>query len=114
MAQNATSIRINPSLIRFAELLEERIGASRVLLFGSHATGREGPESDYDLIVVADSFRDVPRFEREFGLRAMYYEIAEPAPMDIFCLTPEEFDNASNRITLLAAVLPEAIDLLAA
>jgi hypothetical protein len=32
--------------------------------------------------------------------------------MDLICLTPEEFEEASRRITLVSAVLPEAIDLL--
>jgi hypothetical protein len=32
--------------------------------------------------------------------------------MDLICLTPEEFENALHHITLVAAVLPEAIDLL--
>ena len=32
--------------------------------------------------------------------------------MDLICLTPEEFEQARNRITLVAAVLPEAIELL--
>lgn len=32
--------------------------------------------------------------------------------MDLFCLTPEEFKEASEGITLIAAVLPEAVDLL--
>lgn len=34
--------------------------------------------------------------------------------MDLICLTPEEFEQARHRITLVAAVLPEAIDLLPA
>lgn len=32
--------------------------------------------------------------------------------MDLICLTPQEFDYASTHITLVHAVLPEAIDLL--
>ncbi len=33
--------------------------------------------------------------------------------MDLFCLTPDEFAVAQQRITLIASVLPESIDLLA-
>ncbi|HUG16642.1 MAG TPA: hypothetical protein VMM78_16680 [Thermomicrobiales bacterium] len=32
--------------------------------------------------------------------------------MDLICLAPEEFELAKTRITLVATVLPEAIDLL--
>ena len=34
--------------------------------------------------------------------------------MDLFCLTPDEFENAQNHITMIAQVVPDAIDLLAA
>ena len=44
----------------------------------------------------------------------MFYEVGGHAPMDIFCLTPEEFESAQDRVSLIAAVLPDAIDLLAA
>ncbi len=101
-------------LRRFAERLRETVGARRVLLFGSRAQGRAAPDSDYDFIIVADRFRDIEPLQRSFGLREIFYEVAGLAPMDLICLTPEEFDEASRRITLVAAVLPEAVDLLAA
>jgi hypothetical protein len=34
------------------------------------------------------------------------------ALLDLICLTPEEFEEARHHVTLVAAVLPEAIDLL--
>ena len=45
-------------------------------------------------------------------MRDLFYEVGGHAPMDLICLTPEEFDEASRHITLVAAVLPEAVDLL--
>ncbi len=88
------------------------IAAERVLLFGSRARGQHQPDSDYDLIIVSPRFRGVARRERGYGLRNIFYEVAGRAPMDLVCLTPEEFEEAQRRITLVAAVLPEAIDLL--
>ncbi len=114
MAGTPTDIRIDPALVRFAELLQERLSASKVLLFGSHATGRQQPDSDYDIIIVAESFRGINPMARGRGIRSIFYEVGGKSPMDLFCLTPEEFENAKGRITLIAAVLPEAIDLLAA
>lgn len=43
----------------------------------------------------------------------LFYDVGGNAPMDLICLTPEEFEQASKRITLVREVLPEAIDLLA-
>jgi hypothetical protein len=83
-----------------------------VLLFGSHARGTAQLDSDYDFIIVSPRFAGVHPFDRARGLKDLFYEVGGPAPMDLICLTPEEFENATHHITLVAAVLPEAIDLL--
>jgi len=103
---------LDPALRRFAERLRDELGAERVLLFGSQAGRRAGPESDYDVIVVAESFNSIPRLRRASGLRDRFYEVGGNAPMDLICLTPEEFDHARRGITLISAVLPEVVDLL--
>jgi predicted nucleotidyltransferase len=103
---------IDPNLILFAEQLRARIGAVRVLLFGSYARGTAYYDSDYDLIIIAPTFHGVDSMRRGIGLRQIWYEVGGNAPMDLICLTPEEFERASHSITLIQAVLPEAIDLL--
>lgn len=40
------------TIIRVAAMLAEAAGPSRVILFGSHARGDAGEESDLDLLVV--------------------------------------------------------------
>ena len=112
MARSRTRPKIAPVLIRFAEELRDQIGAQRVLLFGSQARGVARPDSDYDLIIVSNTFQGVRRRDRGLGLRDIFYAVGGQAPMDLMCLTPEEFEEARHRITLVAAVLPEAIDLL--
>ena len=108
----ATEPALDPALTAFAEQLREQIGAQRVLLFGSRARGQTAGDSDYDLIVVSPRFATVEPPRRAIGLRQLWYEVGGQGPMDLICLTPEEFAEAQRRITLLAAVLPEAIDLL--
>jgi hypothetical protein len=63
---------------------------------------------------VSDQFQGVKPLHRGRGLRTLFYEVGGFAPMDLFCLTPQEFENAKNDITLIAKVVPDAIDLLAA
>ncbi len=99
-------------LRRFAETLRDQIGAERVLLFGSRARGNARTDSDYDVIVVAPSFDGVSRIRRPVSLYRLFDKTGIHAPIDLFCLTPEEFDYASTHITLVNAVLAEAIDLL--
>lgn len=99
-------------LTRFAQTLRDQIGAECILLFGSRARGGARPDSDYDLIIVSPRFADVAAMQRGIGLRQLWYAAGGDGPMDLICLTPEEFVRAQRRITLVAAVLPEAIDLL--
>jgi predicted nucleotidyltransferase len=99
---------------RFAERLRATHGATRVLLFGSYARGNAYYDSDYDFIIVSPQFEDVHRLKRGIGLWDVWSEVGGRAPTDFICLTPEEFETASHRITLIQAVLPEAIDLLPA
>jgi uncharacterized protein len=103
---------ITPALLSFAARLRDELGVERVLLFGSHARGTAAPDSDYDLIIVAEHFGPIPRLRREVGLHQMFYDMGGDASLDLICLTPREFDEARERITLVAAVLPEAVDLL--
>lgn len=112
MGSQPTVTNREPALARFAERLRDEIGAERVLLFGSHARGTASPDSDYDLMVVAESFGSVPRLRRGIGLHDLFYEVVGVFPLDFICLTPAEFARASQGFTLVAAVLPEAIDLL--
>jgi predicted nucleotidyltransferase len=112
MGRQGTPNHSELALRRFAERLRDELGAESVLLFGSHARGNAAPDSDYDIIVVSKHFGPIPHLKRGIGLRDRFYEVGGNAPMDIICLTPEEFDQARQSITLVAAVLPESIDLL--
>lgn len=114
MARSTTLSEIDPAVVRFAHRLSDEIGASHVLLFGSRARSSHDDESDYDIIIVSEQFDGVNPLHRGRGLRSLFYEVGGAAPMDLFCLTPQEFENAKNNMTLIAKVVPNAIDLLAA
>ena len=115
MDQHATAVTrppIEPVVRRFALLLRQEIGAERVLLFGSRARGQARDDSDYDLIVVSPAFAGVEPGRRGVGLWDLWYRAGGDAPLDLICVTPDEFAVARARISLIAAVLPTAIDVL--
>jgi predicted nucleotidyltransferase len=78
------SAHIRSEIPRLTEELK-RMGAERVILFGSRARGEQTDWSDADLLVVMPS--DLPFVERIAEL----YRVLHPFAMDILAYTPEEF-----------------------
>jgi predicted nucleotidyltransferase len=64
-----------------------RFHPERIILFGSHARGDAGPDSDVDLLVVMP-FRGSKR-EKQLEIRLALRNIH--VPKDIVVTTPEEF-----------------------
>ena len=82
----------------------ERFRPRRIMVFGSHARGEAGPESDLDLFIEMDTPRRPPERAIEvseaFGLRSW--------PMDIVVYTPEEVRRLRHiNGTLLSAIEKE-------
>jgi predicted nucleotidyltransferase len=68
------------------KMIVERFHPKRIMVFGSHARGDGGPDSDLDLFIEMDTSRRPPdraiEVSEVFGLRSW--------PMDIVVYTPEE------------------------
>ena len=91
-------------IIQVAKRIGIAANAERVILFGSHARQQATPESDVDLLVVAES--DLPRFKRSRGL----YKLFRPYPfaMDLVVYTPQEIKKASQSpLSFVSKVLGE-------
>lgn len=72
-----------------ARRIAERFQPKKVILFGSYAYGKPGPESDVDLLVVMrTSLRS--RQQRLEISRALS---PRPFPLDILVRTPEELEE---------------------
>lgn len=75
-----------PLLDHVTKTIVERFHPKRIMVFGSHARGDAGPDSDLDIFVEMDTPRRPPdraiEVSEVFGLR--------PWPMDIVVYTPEE------------------------
>jgi len=82
----------------------ERFRPRRIMVFGSHARGEAGPDSDLDLFIEMDTPRRPPdraiEISEVFGLR--------PWPMDIVVYTPEEVRRLQHiNGTLLSVIEKE-------
>src|SRR3989344_1083294 len=90
----------------FKEKLKKKIPLDKVILFGSRANGKTHEWSDFDIIVVSDSFKTGKRYER---VPAMYDYWNEDYPVDFICLTKKEFEKLKKRITIVKEALETGI-----
>jgi predicted nucleotidyltransferase len=79
---------ISRKVQRMVELIVQRFHPERVILFGSHARGEAGPDSDVDLLVVTPV--EGPKRAKQLEIRRALRGIR--VPVDIVVSTPEEFE----------------------
>lgn len=61
--------RITPNLIAYiTQKIVDRFDPYQIILFGSHARGDAGPDSDLDLFIVQSGEVSNPQLRREIGL----------------------------------------------
>jgi predicted nucleotidyltransferase len=93
---------------RYLPKLRRRYRPAVVLVFGSRARGEALAESDLDLVVVSDRFRDIPFLERA---SALLDELAAPFPVDVLCYTREEFARKRRELGIVSLAVEEGIAL---
>ncbi len=65
-----------------------RFGPQKVILFGSYAKGRAGPDSDVDLLIVMPVRGSRHKKAVEIGVALHDIKV----PKDLIVVTPEEFE----------------------
>jgi predicted nucleotidyltransferase len=84
--------------------LVERFDPDQIILFGSHARGTAGPDSDVDLLVVMPV--QGSKRAKQIEMRLALHDIA--VPKDIILATPEEIARQQNVVgTLIQPALRE-------
>ena len=77
------------------ETLVAEFNPARIILFGSVATGTDGPDSDIDLLVVLD---DAPMSERRRKMVELRRATrAIPAPHDLLVTSVADFERNAAR-----------------
>jgi predicted nucleotidyltransferase len=92
--------------IRFFEerLIDEKVNVSKIILFGSQAEGKPSAESDVDLVLISEDFKNKNIFRRlEMIKKAEIATIKKfMIPMDVIMMTPEEFDGGTSLVSQYA------------
>ncbi len=99
---STTSGDVRQTIQAMVRRLVERFNPDQIILFGSHARGTAGPDSDVDLLVVmpvSGSKRD-----KQVEMRLALHDIH--VPKDIIVATPEE---VSRRRDIVGTVIRPAL-----
>ncbi len=79
--------QITPQLIgKMVRRLARRFKSEQIILFGSHARGSAGPDSDVDLLVVMPLIGS--KRDTELAMRLALHDFA--VATDVIVVTPEE------------------------
>ncbi len=83
-----TRKQLQKTIDRMVRRIVERFHPDRVILFGSHARGAAGPDSDVDLLVVMPVTGSKRAKQLEVRLAVHEFKL----PKDIIVTTPEDFE----------------------
>lgn len=83
-----TKRELQKTIKRMVKRIVERFNPEQVILFGSHARGTAGPDSDVDLLVVMPFAGS--RREKAVEIGVALHGIG--VPKDIVVTTPEDFE----------------------
>ena len=101
---DAPELQNDPTLTEIVRRLVEAYHPERVYLFGSHARGEAGPDSDYDLMVVVPDNAPSSLRRSDRGYRALA-GLGFGSATDVLVWTREDFDKRLH----LKASLPSTI-----
>ena len=92
-------------VIKFLEqsLKENGLNISKIILFGSQATGIID-NGDFDILIISDDFKNKDIFERARLTKDAEIKTIRKfmVPLDIVTLTSEEFENETSPVAEFA------------
>jgi predicted nucleotidyltransferase len=77
-----------------------------VILFGSRAAGTAREDSDIDLLLVAERFREIRSVNR---MGHVLISLRPKPTLDVLCYTPEEFEQLRHGFGLVADICREGL-----
>lgn len=89
---------------QFIKKLKERFNPEKILLFGSRARGDNLRESDYDILIISKAFEELNFRER---IIEVYKLVIEPLNVEVICLTPDEFNERKNELSIVGVAARE-------
>lgn len=85
-------IEIEKVLDEVKRRIVPKFNPQRIILFGSYAEGRPGPDSDLDLLIVMEVEGSIRQKANEIDMLLADRSV----PMDVIVLTPEQYERQKN------------------
>lgn len=85
----------DPLVERVVGRIAEALHPTKIILFGSRATGEARTDSDLDLLVICDE----PMSKREVQLAIRRLFPVQNFSMDVFVLTSDEFERQKKVVS---------------
>lgn len=104
-----TNKRIKKWLDNFKKKLIKKYDPEKIILFGSRARGESLIESDIDLIIVSEKFKNI-KWPIRLGKVAELWE--GTIAIEPLCYTPEEFEKKKKQIGIVQQAIKEGKDIL--
>lgn len=92
----------------FVRKLNKAFSPSKVILFGSRASGDDWCRSDYDFIIVSEKFRGMHWLER-IALVVQLWDSLED--IDVLPYTPEEFEEKKHNSSVVRNAVSQGMTL---
>lgn len=102
--RSATAIALPKDVADLVDHIATTFRPARIILFGSHATGTAGPDSDVDLLVVTETGGRPLRRAAE-----IYRSLPHHIPIDVFARSPEQLEDPSPRDLILTEILRHGV-----
>ena len=99
-----TEITVQAAIDEMVTRIVGKFDPDKIILFGSHARGTAGPDSDADLLIIMPVPGSKRRKATEIDLALMELDI----PKDVLVVTPEEVERYSSVVgTIIYTALRE-------
>ncbi len=92
----------------FKNIINKDMSVSKIIFFGSRATGKPHRDSDIDLIIVSPAFRERKSFKRGVELYK-YWDL--DYPVDFLCYTPEEYNKLRKQVSIVSEAVKKGIEI---
>jgi len=94
---------IDPVADRVVKIIAAKVRPEKIYLFGSRASGKAGPESDVDVLLLCSGIES----SREIRLKTHRLFRHPSFSLDVFVLSPDEFETQRRVANTLAREVSE-------